>query len=489
MNKNEWIDHLDKWKEFLQGYLSELDDKGEITKVERQLRTLERTRCAAVLNPHLISSFINANQRHNENPVHLNIANLSLNASQLKAVEASLGSEDLSLIKGPPGTGKTQVICELCLQLFEQNPDVRILVCSETHVAVNNLLSRLSDFNKNIRIVRIRDKEDDESVDKHSPENIINTYLNWAKDNSFNPDVLEILERELSNYEDRSLEKALILSANVSGMTCNRVASYDFRDSTEMFDVAIIDEVCKATLPEILAPLIISRKAVLIGDPQQLPPIFCSEELNVINRIEGCNLNRYTYIDELLNTSEEVILLDTQYRMTTEISDMISHMFYNDILKDGRRISLENSLVWIDYQPPHAWPIISEDDSKPEIYNDDECRIIGSIIEDITRNDNESKIAVIAPYKAQVRHLKKCLKNQERVTIDTVDGFQGKEADIIVFSCTRTCGSFRFLADPRRINVTISRAKNKIIIVGNADYLLKNELMNTISRYFDINPQ
>ena len=91
--------------------------------------------------------------------------NFNLNDSQKKAVKLALGKNDLLLVQGPPGTGKTQVIAETCLQLLTMNPGLRILVCSETHVAVNNLLSRIARYCKGIRIVRIRDKENDDIVD------------------------------------------------------------------------------------------------------------------------------------------------------------------------------------------------------------------------------------------------------------------------------------------------------------------------------------
>ena len=147
--------------------------------------------------------------------------------------------------------------------------------------------------------MRIRDKENDDAVDEFSPETIIDSYLNWAADSIQNKAAYTIIEEELrdsfSNDQRKinQIEKALALSANIVGMTCNRAAAYDFRDRTEMFDIAIIDEVCKATLPEILSPLVISRKAILLGDPKQLPPVFCSEEQEIIRSIQNCNLNRF----------------------------------------------------------------------------------------------------------------------------------------------------------------------------------------------------
>ena len=297
MNENLWTEHLAHWKQFLTERLSSIDDVGERVKIERQLKVLEQVLYAAVLNPKLLIEFINPS----DTPVpEADCCDffLRLNESQKKAVKVALGSGVLSLIQGPPGTGKTQVIAEICLQLYRQNPNIRILVCSETHIAVNNIISRISEYDDYIRIVRIRDKEQNSKVDEFSPESIINTYNDWLYENCKNNDIINVITKLLSNYEDKSLEKALALSANIVGMTCNRVSAYVFESSSEMFDVAIVDEVCKATLPEILMPLTIAQKAVLVGDPKQLPPVFCSEEIEVIRSIEKCNLQKYMYIDD-----------------------------------------------------------------------------------------------------------------------------------------------------------------------------------------------
>ena len=464
--------------------LSSIDDIGEKVKVERQLKTIERVRYAAVLNPNLVIEFINPSDSLAE-PENCNFV-LNLNESQQQAVKVALGSSVLSLIQGPPGTGKTQVIAEICLQLFRQNPNVRILVCSETHIAVNNLISRISEYDDSIRIVRIRDKEQNGAVDKFSPEAIVNTYNEWLLENCKNKDIVDIVSETLSNYkDDKSLEKVLALSASIVGMTCNRVSSYVFESSSEMFDVVIIDEVCKATLPEILMPLTIAQKAVLVGDPKQLPPVFCSEEIDVIRNIEKCDLQKYMYIDELFLQSKKVTVLDTQFRMTNQIGGLIGKLFYEGRLKNGRNVDIADGILWVDYAPTQIWPEESNDE-KQRIFNLDECKIISKVLKNL---DNSSSygttVAIIAPYKDQVYKLrtlinKESLNNLE-INIDTVDGFQGKESDVVIFSLTRTVGSFRFLADVRRLNVALSRARDKIYIIGKLNYASNNQVLKSIA--------
>ena len=487
MNRELWIDHLRSWKAFLNERISLTEDEGERIKCERQIKTIERVRCGAVLNPSLLSEFISPSIDESEETVCEKFY-FDLNDSQKKAVRLSLGENNLSLIQGPPGTGKTQVIAEMCLRLLSMNPGLRILVCSETHVAVNNLLSRIAQYSKGIRIVRIRDKENDEAVDEFSPETIIDSYLEWASESIQNKDAYNIIEQEIkesiSNDQRKKnqIEKALALSANIVWMTCNRVAAYDFRDRTEMFDVAIIDEVCKATLPEILSPLVISKKAVLLGDPKQLPPVFCSEEQEIIRSIQNCNLNRFMYIDSLFNECKKASVLDTQYRMSNQIGGMISDLFYDGSLKNGRNEDVEDGLSWITYEPSNDWPISTEELSdRPKIYNDDECRIVADLVKQIISEGNpNTTVAVIAPYRAQISFLRKVCIDSDRVKIDTVDGFQGKESDVVIFSVTRTKGSYRFLADDRRVNVALSRARDRIFIVGNREYSEKEPLLKTI---------
>lgn len=208
-----------------------------------------------------------------------------------------------------------------------------------------------------------------------------------------------------------------------------------------MFDVAIIDEACKATLPEILSPLIVSEKAVLLGDPKQLPPVFCSEEQEIIKSIEDCNLDKFMYIDKLF-ASESSVFLDTQYRMSNNIGEMISRLFYDSTLKNGRNTYIEDDLIWIDYKPSRNWPVYqSNSKAHPLIYNLDECNIIASLIDElITNRDPETTISIITPYRSQVYHLRNRCRQSDRIKIDTVDGFQGKESDIVIFSVTRTIG-------------------------------------------------
>ncbi len=490
--KNEtWVDHLNQWKRFLEQRMQSVTDDGERQKIKRQLTALERVRFGSVLNPNLLIEFINGAVEN----THIMVDDYAfcldmLNKSQKEAVMSVIANDSvLSLIQGPPGTGKTQVIAEICLQLYHNNPDVRILVCSETHVAVNNLITRISENNAEIRVVRIRDKDQNSDADSFTTKSISNEYVKWIYENCSDKAVADILAYSVANNEDKGLEKALALSANVVGMTCNRVGAYRFDDTTEMFDYVIIDEVCKATLPEILMPLTIAKKAILVGDPKQLPPVFCDEDISVIRSIDDCHLERYMYIDQLIKDSPNKRVLNTQYRMVDSIGNLISELFYlEEGLANGRNRDVKNSLIWVDYHPLHDWPECNNGtDDKPIIRNLDECNIIEELVKPVSsiidqmnqleKNDKKHSFVVIVPYKNQATELRRLLPG---VNVETVDSVQGKEFDIVIFGITRTTGSYRFLADARRLNVALSRAKNQLIIVGNKEYAMRYPLLNKI---------
>lgn len=124
--------------------------------------------------------------------------------------------------------------------------------------------------------------------------------------------------------------------------------------------------------------------------------------------------------------------------------------------------------------------------SVPRIFNEDEVDIIVGLVTEIQGLVPKATIGIITPYKAQVALLRKRIQQSEKIKIDSVDGFQGKECDVIIFSVTRTDGSYKFLADPRRLNVALSRAKDKIIIVGDIEYAKRIPLLKSIMNYCTI---
>jgi len=331
-------------------------------------------------------------------------------------------------------------------------------------------MSRISENNKNIRLYRIEDKSDDPALKEYSSQYIMrNTFFKKLEEQETPKEILSILEDVFEGNSDKSIEKALMLSSNITGITCNRLGAYNF-DVTENFDYVIIDEVCKAMLPEILLPLAFAKKAILVGDPQQLPPVFCQEDIETIKMIEECELQKYVFMDNFFNNAVQRTILTKQYRMVNEIGTLISDLFYQGKLENGLDNPGEDSITWIDYQPSQSWPV-----DQAQIYNEDECAIIERLVKSL---DASESIAVITPYLNQKKRLKK-LEN-DSIKVDTVDGFQGKEADIVIFSMTRTVRPLRFFSDPRRLNVAVSRARKKLFIVGYMRLAKENYILKEI---------
>ena len=196
------------------------------------------------------------------------------------------------------------------------------------------------------------------------------------------------------------------------------------------------------------------------------------------------------YIDKMFETSNCVSRLDTQYRMSERISALISSLFYANKLRNGKRDEYEGVINWIDYTPSQAWPPKSDED-RQRIYNSDECKLIIKLLVELDMQVNQGKtIAIIAPYRSQVNTIRQQVRDMYfdyiDVYVDTVDGFQGKESDIVIFSLTRTHGSYRFLADERRLNVALSRAKEEIHMVGCIRFADNNELLKEIASRCDI---
>ncbi len=173
--------------------------------------------------------------------------------------------------------------------------------------------------------------------------------------------------------------------------------------------------------------------------------------------------------------------------MTNQIGDLIRKLFYSEYLKNGRNADVADGILWIDYIPTQTWPLDEVDSAgKQRIYNLNECEIISGVLMKLNANSNNGRsVAIIAPYRHQVFMLRKLLQTESLsnldIYIDSVDGFQSKECDVVIFSLTRTVGPFRFLADVRRLNVALSRARDRIIIIGNLDYATNNSLLKAVS--------
>lgn len=452
----------------------------------------------------------------------LKFKNASLNDSQQQAVKKAIYSNNISLIQGPPGTGKTSVIAELIQQILAKaatsDTHPKILVVSQSHTAVDNILEKLSSWSRaqNLRIVRIGKKGDvsdsvasqylvdaikdsifsnvqassssfiQEKIDLLSPSDSDDQKARESKEASLMTwkNAQEIHEDWLKRCGDYiSLRYQIINTATIIAGTCiGFLSDENVRDMA--FDYVIVDEAAKATTPELLVSIIKAEKIVLVGDQNQLAP-FADAALSELAVLLVKNPKYRIFdilYDSLPNTHKQ--FLATQYRMCSTIGNLISTVFYDGKIITGvadkdRKHDIPRfagkSIVWIDTTklPNHDSSRVAGGSS----YNLTEVHIIRKLLDEMNGQENAPNldIGIITGYKAQKDSINKVyrngnFKNIGNVDINTLDAFQGRENDIIIYSTVRTNGSLGFQQEKERVNVAFSRAKRLLIVCGDMNF-------------------
>jgi hypothetical protein len=578
----DFIDHIDDWLEYLVKLVEITADPITRAKYERQIRYVLRFRsganCNVAHNNTLAKYYTEAagsvddasDSKPEENPsatdrktkVGAELAELGLHDSMAihstapmqecyladsyaySQIQKALACEDIFFLQGPPGTGKTTAIVEIILQTLRSKPEARILISSETHVAVDNALDRLtthlsaSDMSMVMRYPRfmVATLENPAAIEVQAFDRADAVWSEaWEKAPELTERLWQKLDRGRTNSDGsvdlpRWLVRNLADRHQIIGVTCNQVDHFIDKDS-DMFDLAIVDECSKATLPEWLMALTVARKCVLVGDHKQLPPTFCKEESSVLSALDNAQekLIRGGVIERIFENFPKHMkgTLLKQYRMLPEIGKFISKHFYNNSLAHSRieGNGLFEHFAWLTYDSKGYFVPPERGEKEKTLINQREIQIIvdrlktmceqiseaksAVIAEASARGDTvgsgdvmmgasttvlqseESKpyfsdgkrlsVAVITPYRAQCRQLKLALGKldlREHLTIevDTVDAFQGRQADVVFFSFVRTVGPATFYADDRRMNVAISRARDCVYLVGSIEYIRSKRL-------------
>jgi ATP-dependent RNA/DNA helicase IGHMBP2 len=443
--------------------------------------------------------FLGKGQPRFRNLVH-HIEVPHLNPSQNAAVNNILAAHDISILHGPPGTGKTTTIVQAVKLLSKQ--ENLILVTAPSNAAVDLLTEKLSD--EGLNVVRIGNiSRVDESLIKHTldgrlaehPEakNIKKIRIQAADarrkarkfkrtfDFSARQERKELYKEagELSDWarqvEERILDQ-IISSANV--VTCTLINSIHSLLDGYKFETVIIDEAAQALEPATWIPISRASKVVLAGDPFQLPPTVKSQA--AAKRGLGVTL-----IEKGIQKFPQVNLLNIQYRMNHLIMGFSNDQFYDGkLLADvsvehwDLGIEGENPLEFIDTAGSgFEEKVNSESGSK---CNPDEFQILQEhLYQLMTHFDEENlpSIGIISPYREQVKTMEEISREdpkleslQNVITINTIDAFQGQERDIIYISLVRSNEKQQigFLSDARRMNVAMTRAKKKLIIIGDS---------------------
>ncbi|RLF67092.1 MAG: IGHMBP2 family helicase [Thermoplasmata archaeon] len=462
-----------------------------------------------------------------------------LNEYQREAVIRALRCNPIYLIHGPPGTGKTVTAVEIIRQLVRMGK--RVLVTADSNVAVDNVLERLTEAGVNaIRIghpARVQEK-----LRLYSLELYISKFPEYEEVKRIREEITKLRElqekylRPIPKYRrGLSDDQILILaeySRSMRGLKVSQVksmaewiklqrrieqlkillkkkleilykraigeaqvicatnssAGLDILEG-EVFDVLIIDEATQATEPSCLIPLVKAKKVILIGDHKQLPPTILSEsakkilEVTLFERLMGVYGNRYS------------TLLRVQYRMNEKIMKFSSMMFYDDkLIADESVRNIKMSDKYSTYCPPYDdTPVVLVDVRGAEQQrkgstsreNIKEARIATEIVANLIKlGVPPEDIAVITPYEDQ-RNVLRSLLRVKGLEINTVDGFQGREKEVVVLSLVRSNpqGEIGFLKDYRRLNVALTRAKRKLIIIGNVKTLSMDSVYKKLVEY------
>jgi len=456
-----------------------------------------------------------------------------------RLVNHSLAARDFYAVQGPPGTGKTTTITEVVLQILEVQPDARILLTAQNNDAVDNALEKIKkvaeQLGKPLRLLR----EVSELRGRRNPLSFLETFQSWvevtgansraaaAGDLTLSPSLAVKQEAgvraTLANWQDQ-LGKAndvrldFLLNVQVFGVTCLRLPAL-YRRYPHLqdmsFDWVIVDEAARAHHSELLVALVRGQRFVLVGDQKQLPPHVHRDDLETLLG-QGYSEDeiRRSLFEELFNTlpSNNRARLDLQFRMHESIARMVSSLYYEP---DGVTLHTDvpaaevalpfpafdrlNRTFWIDVdgqeqrQPPST-----------SAKNFREARAIRQLLDRFEKeaqahHDNGRfswpfKVAVITPYVLQkdflMQHITPEAKEHWRhldIEIDTVDAFQGKQADMVLFSVVSTEGNRNeFVGDPHRLNVAFSRARRLLLIVGQKERAQRDP---ELKRAFDAVPK
>jgi superfamily I DNA and/or RNA helicase len=424
--------------------------------------------------------------------------NAALNESQRDAVAFALSAADVAIIHGPPGTGKTTTVVELIRRAAACGQ--KVLACAPSNLAVDNLLERLVRCGEQAvrlghpaRVLpELREHTLDLMIDSHPDMKVARRLVKEAHQLRDKADrftrakpapgakremrqesrALIVDGRRLEEQVAASLlDRATIVCATLTGIDPAILGD-------RRFDLAVIDEAGQTTEPACWIPLLRSDRLVLAGDPFQLPPTVVSSEAAQ----QGFAVSM---LERLMAAHGEQISrrLTVQYRMHEQIGAFSSAEFYEGTLAPDLSVAdhVLADLPGVTRDDFTASPLEFVDTAgagyDEELEPDGESRLNPQEASMVQRRVSQlmehgvaaHDIAVISPYAAQVRHLRDRLDIEE-LEIDTVDGFQGREKEAVIISLVRSNdrGDIGFLADIRRMNVALTRARRKLIVLGDS---------------------
>lgn len=395
-----------------------------------------------------------------------------LNESQNSAYLKAINSTNFCIIQGPPGTGKTETIGNITKQLVDSG--LKVFITAPTHTAINNCLNAISSKIKDpSKVIKIGEKAQNKEV----------------QDNSF------VSKKTRYSYYTNKNTQGIAIGATSYSLCYPATKRLDGWD----FDVAIIDEASQLSIPLSVAAMCRTGKYIFVGDHKQLDPIIPKNSNNEMfaESIFGRLARIYP---------NEINLLNTSYRLNESLIKIPNTLFYNNLLHSDSTTKQDNA----QYQSSSHSQILNNDSHTLVLHNvfdaqgrsPFEAKIVAELVADLFKNGVKlNDIGIMSPYRAQVREIKKEVKKILRNSIsnpfdslfvDTVDSMQGQERNYIIYSLSNShpLESMRrldFFYSPNRLNVAITRAIKKCIVIGNYKVfdIIDEELKNS-NEYQDI---
>ena len=440
-----------------------------------------------------------------------------LNPTQEQAVNEVLRAKDVAIVHGPPGTGKTTTLVEAINETLMR--ESQVMVCAQSNMAVDWISEKLVD--RGINVLRIG-----------NPTRVNDKMLGFTYERRFesHPDYPQLwairkairelrqhrkrgsdtFHQKMERLKSRATELELRINAQLFGearvIACTLVGSANKLLDGQRFNTLFIDEAAQALEAACWIPLRRVSRVILAGDHCQLPPTVKS--LAALKAGLGVTL-----MERVTATQPSVVtLLKVQYRMNEAIMRFSSDWFYGGQVKSAPQVrhrgilDYDNPFLWIDTAP------LEEEDDSPVYHeqfvgesfgrvNKAEANLTISTLRDYLEKvgkqrflDEQVDVGVISPYRAQVQYLRSLIKAtpelkpfRRAITINTVDGFQGQERDIVLISLVRSnaAGDIGFLKDLRRMNVAITRARMKVIILGDVKTLTRHPFYKRLWDYVE----
>ena len=464
-----------------------------------------------------------------------------LNPTQERAVNEVLWAKDVAIVHGPPGTGKTTTLVEAINETLMR--ESQVLVCAQSNMAVDWISEKLVDRGINVLRIgnptRVNDKMLGFTYERRFESHADYPQL-WAIRKAIRElrknrkKGSENYHQKMDRLKSRAAEIELRINAELFGearvIACTLVGSAHHLLEGMKFGTLFIDEAAQALEAACWIPMRRASRVILAGDHCQLPPTVKS----IAALRAGLGKTLMERIAE--NKPEVVTLLKIQYRMNDEIMRFSSDWFYGGKVESAPQIKYRSVL---DYDHPITWIDTSNEENQITIEGEDSPedsastsssasasnqnsdlnfkeQFVGESFGRINKAEAEltlltlaeyftkiSKrrvleeridVGIISPYRAQVQYLKKLIKKYEffkpyrrLISVNTVDGFQGQERDVILISLVRSNdeGQIGFLKDLRRMNVAMTRARMKLIILGNKDTMTKHPFYKKLWEYVE----